>query len=336
MASFKSYPIFGTLLIVIGVVVAGEAWLSYNRFAAAKKSAAALNQRRNEFASLQAEKPFLSEESKAAVEADLRRTQVALATMREQLKGRGPAAEQLRNAKVPVEPTDMFFDLNFFTEKTREKIQQAKITIKADERFGFATYATAGPQRDLIPEVFRQRQIMQYLVDALIDAHPSQLLSLQRERPLTQAQRALLAAGQPLPPGPRAATQEAEADFFDIDPRISARVPGFVAATSFRLNFVGDTAALRTFLNKLATFELPLVVRSVEVEPATAATTGAPAATNQTTLSAIFGSETTATPTTVAQAKPKALVEKVSSKFTVTVEFIDLVTTTSTGATPTS
>ena len=357
MASFKSYPVFGTLLIVIGVVVAGEAWLSYNRFEAAKKSAVALNQKRNELTSLQAVQPFPSEENKAAVEADLRRTQVALVAMREGLKGRGPAAEELLKARtayiraegmtpeertkllheanVPAEPTDMFFDLASFTEKTRDKVQQAKITIKTDERFSFATYANAGPERDLIPQVFRQRQIVEYLVDALIDAHPSQLLSLQRERPLTKAQRALLAAGQQLPPAPRGAAPGAESDLFEIDPRISAREPGFVVVTSFRLDFIGDTEALRTFLNKLATFELPLVVRSVEVEPAPATTPGGSVPVNPTTLGAIFGTEDTTTAAPVA--KPKALVEKVLSKFTVTVEFIDLVaTTTAAGATSTS
>ena len=81
MASFKSHPVFSSLLIVIGVVVAGEAWLCYNRFEVAKKSAAGLRAKRTELASLEAVRPFPSEESKAAVEADLRRTQVALDTM---------------------------------------------------------------------------------------------------------------------------------------------------------------------------------------------------------------------------------------------------------------
>ena len=338
MASFKSHPVFSSLLIVICVVVAGEAWICYNRFEVAKKSAAGLRAKRTELASLEAVRPFPSEESKAAVEADLRRTQVALDTMRAQLKGRGPAAEQLRNTKIPAEPTDMFFDLATFIEKTREKAQQGAVKIKADERFGFATYANAGPERDLIPQVFLQRQIAQYLIEALIDAHPSELVSLQRERPLTKAQRDLLGTGQSLPPVSRSSAPGGESDLFEIDPRITARVPGFVVATSFRLNFIGDTGALRAFLNKLATFELPLVVRSVEVAPATAtAGTAGSATTNQTTLSAIFSPDAaTATPATVSTVKTKPLVEKILSQFTVTVEFIDLVTTTAAGATPTS
>jgi hypothetical protein len=104
-----------------------------------------------------------------------------------------------------------------------------------------------------------------------------------------------------------------------------------VDASAFRLTFIGDTASLRALLNKLATFELPLVVRGVEVEPIVKvqSTEKIPPAN---TLSSIFG---TAPTVSLEVVKPKPLVEKVSSKFTVTVELIDLVDTTSPEVTPT-
>ena len=160
-----------------------------------------------------------------------------------------------------------------------------------------------------------------------MDARPSEFLSLHRERPLTKAESAALAAGQSLPTAPTSASSSSVSDFFQIDPRISARVPGFVGATAFRLTFISNTESLRILLNKLATFELPLVVRSVEVEPS------APAA-QANTLNSIFG--TAATTTTPAEpVPPKPLVEKVLSKFTVTVELIDLVEAPATEANPT-
>ena len=205
----------------------------------------------------------------------------------------------------------------------RQKAQALKIKIKPDERFGFYTYISTGPDRDLIPQVFRQRLVGEYLLDALMDARPSEFLSLHRERPLTKAESAALAAGQSLPTAPTSASSSSVSDFFQIDPRISARVPGFVGATAFRLTFISNTESLRILLNKLATFELPLVVRSVEVEPVV---------TN--TLNSIFG--TAATTTTPAEpVPPKPLVEKVLSKFTVTVELIDLVEAPATEANPT-
>jgi hypothetical protein len=205
--------------------------------------------------------------------------------------------------------------------------------VKPDERFGFYTYDRTGPERDLIPQVFRQRLVAEYLVEAVLDARPSELLLLQRERPLTKAEAEALASGQPPARQSTQASTQTNTDFFEIDPRISARVPGFVGASAFRLSFIGETATLRTLLNKLASFELPLVVRSVEVEPVSknTASTQAPAANS---LSSIFGTVTTAAP--AEPVKPKPLVDKVLSKFTVTVELIDLVEAPATEVTPTT
>ncbi len=331
MASFKSNPVYYSLLGLLGLAVAGAGWGIYDRHSAAEKGAKQLAQKRNELVALQAVKPAPSEASKAAVEADLRRTETALATMREELKGRGPVAEGLRNAPVPSEPTDVFFNLETFVEKMRQKAQTLEVKVKPDERFGFYTYDRTGPDRDLIPQVFRQRLVAEYLVDALLDARPSEVLSLHRERPLSKAEKEAAAAGQAPAPARSGGGNQANSDFFDIDPRISARVPGFVEATAFRLTFISETAALRTLLNKLATFELPLVVRGVEVEPITKSSTAAKPAANS--LSSIFG---TVAPAAAAPAAPKPLVDKILSKFTVTVELIDLVDAPATAATPTN
>lgn len=335
MASFKSNPIFCSVLGVLGLAVAAAGWGIYDRSAAADKNAAQLAQKRNELNALQAVKPVPSEASKAAVEADLARTEIALTKMREELKGRGPVAEGLRNTQPPTEPTEVFFNLETFVEKMRQKAQAAEVKVKPDERFGFYTYDRTGPERDLIPQVFRQRLVAEYLVEALINARPNELLSLQRERPLTKAEITALAAGQTPSRPVSAGSTPGNADFFDIDPRISARVPGFVGASAFRLTFVSQTESLRILLNKLATFELPLVVRSVEVEPV-AKTQGTAAAAPANTLASIFGTAAPAAAATAEPAKPKPLVEKVLSKFTVTVELIDLVEAPATEATPTT
>lgn len=334
MASFKSHPLFYSLIAVLGLAAAGSVWGIYDRSSAAKKSANLVAQKRNELNALLGSNPAPSEASKAAVEADLRRTEAALATMREELKGRGPAAEKLRSDTVPSEPTDLFFNIATFVEQTRGKAQAANIKIKADERFGFTAYASAGPERDLIAQVFRQRQIAEYLLDALIEAKPTELVSLQRERPLTKVELEAIASGQPVPAARASGGSQTPGDLFEIDSRITARVAGFVNASAFRLTFTGETEALRSLLNKLATFELPLVVRSVEVEPIVKAQTAVPAAASN-SLSSIFGTVGPAA-ATPEPPKPKPLVEKTLSKFTVTVELIDLAAPPAPEATPTT
>ena len=106
MASFKSNPAYYTLLGALGLAALAAGWGIYDRSSAAQKSAAQLTQKRNELNALQAVNPSPSEVNKAAVEADLLRTEIALGKMRQELKGVGPVAEALRNAPVPSEPTD--------------------------------------------------------------------------------------------------------------------------------------------------------------------------------------------------------------------------------------
>lgn len=330
MASFKSNPVFCSLLVVLGLVAAGEGYGIYNRSVAAKKSATQLTQKRNELRSLHSSSPAPSDASKAAVEEDLRRTEAALATMHEGLKGQGPTAQRMRSETVPAQPTDVFFNITTFVEKTRDKMKAADIKIKADERFGFTAYASEGPDRDLISQVFRQRQVTEYLMDALIGADPSELVSIQRERPVAPVPAGSTApVAAPKPTGSNAVIT----DLFEIDPRITARVPGFIQASAFRMTFIGETASLRALLNKLATFELPLVVRSVEVESVANTKQSPTAATAPAnTLASIFGTPATSATAAAEPAPPKPLVEKVQSKFTVTVELIDLVEAPTTAA----
>ena len=334
MASFKSHPAYYSLLGILGLAALTAGWGIYNRYEAADKGASRLTQKRSELTALQAVRPAPTVESKAAVEADLHRTETALATMRDQLRVKGGIADTLRKTPPPGGPTEVFFNLETFVERTRQKAEAANVKVKPDERFGFYTYSRTGPDRDLIPQVFRQRQVAEYLLNALIEAGPTELLSLQRERPLSKNEQEAQAAGRAVNTPTAGPENTGATDFFEIDRRISARVPAFVGATAFRISFVAETATLRALLNKLAAFELPLVVRSVEVEPATQGT-NTPAAPQANTLSAIFG-DAAAPATPAAPEKPKPLVEKILSTFTVTVELIDLVEAPATEATPTT
>src|SRR4051812_36707602 len=133
MASFKSNPVYYSLIGILGLAVVAAGWGIYDRHAAAEKSASQLAQKRGELSALQAVRPVPSEASKTAVEADLKRTEAALAIMREELKGRGPVAENLRKAVVPSEPTDVFFNLETFVEKMRQKAQSLDVKVKPDE-----------------------------------------------------------------------------------------------------------------------------------------------------------------------------------------------------------
>lgn len=262
MDRFRRNPLLGAVLLLLVALLAAEGWDWSIQRQRSLRALAALEQKKQDRDRLTRQLPALSAENEQAIARDLANTRQVLAALRSALQGREDGAP----GTPPAKAIDLYFDIASFVEKTRALAARALVVVRPDERFGFASHANEGPEAGLVPAVFRQRVVAQYLVESLIEARPRALLNVQRERPLTAAARAL--RNQPPPPGAvPAATGGLPADFFDFDPALSVRVPGRVDSEAFRLEFTGQTTALRTFLNTLATFTLPVIVRSVEVEP---------------------------------------------------------------------
>ncbi|MFZ9747294.1 MAG: hypothetical protein ACO3G4_11755 [Opitutaceae bacterium] len=326
---YRHYPGFAIGLTVCGLVAAGQIALGVERWFASRSEASRLQQRRAELEGVGQLQPAPTREVAVAIEADLARAQAALAAMRTELSGQPAAVEKLRAAKVPTARTDAFFDLATYVERVREAAAKAGVQLRPEAaRAGFAQYANEGPETDRIEPVFRQRQLAEYLVTILLEARPEAILAIRRERPLTRAERGAaaeaIANGQP-PPAPEGGDGP---DYFAQDPRGSARVPGFVETTGFRLTFQGETAALRLFLNRLTAFELPFLVREVEVEPVgVEEAADAPAAVGSAVTAAPLNALPSASETGAAKAPVQApLVPRSTSRFTVTVEHLELLT----------
>ncbi|WP_052361320.1 Amuc_1100 family pilus-like protein [Geminisphaera colitermitum] len=345
MAKFKTHPVFYSSLAVLFLAAAGAATLLVTLRSTNATSQEQIKQREDTLQGFARKNPFPSQENARLVEEDLQRMTQLLATYQQELRGRGSAAGKILTAIPPATSTEAYFQFAQFVETMRVAAQTAGVAIPPGFRFGFASYNTNGPEEALIPVVFRQRLITEHLLTTLFAANtteqPIELVGYHRERPV--APSAPGADGAAAPPPPASGSGGGDGgDFFDIDPRISARVPNFVDATAFRLTFVGYTSALRTFLNQLATFEVPVVVRSVEIVPAGAEKPGGPGGGSPPPpprpqarpqgFGGIFG---TTTEEKTKENEPQPLVQPGRSRFTITVEFINLVATpTNAGAAP--
>ncbi|MSU50672.1 MAG: hypothetical protein EXS37_16560 [Opitutus sp.] len=355
MSWYRKNPLFAFGMAVCSLLAVGELALIYERWAESRAIARKLEQRKVELQGMAELAPPPTREVATAIEADLGKAQKALASMQAELKGRGPAAERIHNAKVPAARTDAYFDLATYVEKTRELAKKFDVELRPEaSRFGFAAFANEGPVLEHMEPVFRQRQLAQYLVESLLEARPRALLAVKREQTITKAERevraaaaAAAAANGEVPPEISADSGESGPDYFTIDSRVSARVPNYIDTTAFRFVFTGQTAALRTFLNRLASFELPVLVREVEVEVASAEEATAQAPTEETAAadsaaavaaaapaSVVLAVGGAAAPTSATKATaPKRpstaapIVTKPLSKYTVTVEFVELVPT---------
>ena len=98
----------------------------------------------------------------------------------------------------------------------------------------------------------KQRDILEFLISELYACDPKALLSVKRE----------------------SAKQSDNIDFdeyydddsiFRISQTITSKVDGAIDTIPFEISFSGKTNTLRNFLNRLAEFKRPIVVRSINV-----------------------------------------------------------------------
>lgn len=284
--------------MVCVVVALGEGIGVYLQFRAARVAHLRLQRARGELRAIEKIQPPVTREVAAEIDADLANTLEALTRLRTELTPVGKTADAFHNTPAPAQRTDGFFDIAAFVERMREHATRRGVRLKQEEHFGFADYVHSGPEPDELSTVFRERFVMEYLLGALFEARPQQLLSVQRERRSTAGTRS---TGR----SPPRATL-ASADYFEWSPQVSARRPNVIEGFALQVSFIGQTVSLRTLLNQLAEFELPLVVRAVEVERVVASA--------DERASAVAGAEVIA-----------PLVPRTLSRFTVIVELIELV-----------
>lgn len=193
-------------------------------------------------------------------------------------------------------------------EHTDVNGQPSPIALPKDFAFGFEQYINEAKPLDdqkRSATLDKQRQILSYLLNKLFDAAPASIVSVKRE---------VLE---------RNADQKGGDRNFEISKAISARVPGAIDTLAFSLTFTGYTDSLRSFLNNLAKFDLPIVVRSIEVKrPTGSQTTAAPAKNNLDSIFGVFGGSNQGEAPKEAQ---KPVISENISTFTVVLEFIEIV-----------
>lgn len=293
-------------LIILAAIFGAEVGLAWRGYQMARQALIELRAKKDEREQFVLHRPSLGEENNQTLLIQQHNVAASLAAVRTALRGRAAAA-----LEPPLPPTaiGLFFDLADFIKKSRELAKRAHVATRPEESFGFSDYAHEGPAVELAAAVFRQRRLAAQILQLLYAARPLALLSLQRERPLPEALR------RPLPPpqfasanrvAPSLGRGGAGDDFFVLPTAWSLRVPGQIESTAWRVEFTGQTQALRVFLQSLADFDLLLIVRSVEVETLTNPT------------------ETVGLSAPTAPAGLAVEVPPVFSKFSVIIEAIDL------------
>ncbi len=232
---------FKVALVVAGVIVLLEGVALYLSYGSREKEERRERRLARDFASMSQVSPSPTEAVAKQVEADVAAYEREVIRLETTLNG-GEFAKELSEEEVPRERTDAYFDLVSYAERLRTLARRHAVQIEVEEHFGFSDYANEGPKKSLIGKVFRERQVLERALSMLLMSNPARLILVERS------------AGS-------------DTDEWGEQARLSLAVDGVLKTDFVRVQFSGETASLRSWLNRLGRFELPIGVRMIEVAP---------------------------------------------------------------------
>lgn len=313
MAFLKKHLLF---CLVVGLsLLACAAGVFFALQASGKVSGATsrLAAAKSQLNNLKSASPAPSEANVAASEANVANLLAELAEIRADLQRGSRVQASTDGVAVMASVQQYIADFQrAVANRVNERGEPDPIQIDDGFAFGFEQYSEeAQPLSDDAQnrKLDKQRQILAYLINQLIESDPDAIEAVRRE--FLERDVEARESGRN----------------FKISPAISARVPGAVDTMAFSLTFTGYTNVLRHFLNELAKFELPIVVRSIAVERPSGSET-VTVETNEDGFDALFGalgSNEASEPDGEEKEAQEPVISENISRFTVVVEFIEIV-----------
>ncbi len=317
MGVFKKNPIFSVLTVVCLLVFVAGTYLAVSESSKLTTAEKRIKRALSDYKNVQGVDPAPIDANVTASEQNLAQLRAALAGIREDLQkgGRMTISEDGVSVMAGIQQFISEFENKAAThtrinDATGETVD-APVAIRDGFAFGFDQYAdeaTIPEDAAAIPLLDKQRQILTYILDKLLESDPYSIQSVERELVEVTEAKPGVATG------------------FQVDPAVTARVPGAIDTMAFRITYTGYTASLRDFLNYLAAFDMPIVVRSIDVSRPNAAAAGGKAVAagkaSGSTLDGLFGAPVAPKPKVSAKT---AVVEDNASSFTLVLEFIEVV-----------
>lgn len=320
MGFIKKYPIFCVLLLLFVLVLGTGIYLALGERTKLAEAESALQSDLNRLRQVSGGVPYDDGERVPPTAASREKLEDRL----EEVRGDLLRIRDLMNARtesVLNDPADEFTflpKLQTFIARLKSEAASNRVRLESNEAFGFARYATRARQPSAadVPRLDLQRQVLGYILRQLIQAGPSAILAVERELVETPAQTD--------------GGKQSSDDIFTIPEFVTARSNEYIDTYAFRLVFTGRTDVLRGFINRLAAFELPLIVRSIEVTPVEEEdepeeeTTGGG---GDDALFALFGGggdQPAETPEEDVDPDREPVITENKSKFTVVIEFVEL------------
>jgi len=324
MDSVKRYPVLTAVLALCVAAFAVESfflWRFNTQVTVAQRN---LQTAQSTAQNLEKASPAPTDDNKAAALKNVDDLQATLDKVTKTLSD-----TPLKVTDIPTNGADLLIDIQSYVTNLQAKAKDRDVTLPADPNFAFGMSMYVGkvspPAPDKIAAVYTQMKVLDYILghlmgDAKLDDQKMKITSVMRENV------AAMSSG----PGaaPVVATDSSVTDVFVIPPSLSARGPG-VNTLAFQIEFVGYTESLRLLLTDLKNFEMPLVVRSIQVEHADESEFDSSATPTAAAPSPELNLPRTATAAERAAARAdaaarKPVVAENLSRFTLVIEYIQL------------
>ena len=312
MEFFKKHPIFfsgvglcalltavGLIFSILGALDLGEASQRYkkadrafNRLLASNPSPVDTNVKNSDFNVME-----LSEK---------------LQSMRDELERGTEVEASLDGVRVMAGIQQYISKFKALAKNNTNENGPAPIEIPDDFAFGFDRFkleTTVPEKAEEIILLDKQRDILDYLMSELFATNPQGIVAVARE-------------------SAKAMTADEEGMFsndpsiFDISSSVTSKVEGAIDTIAFQITFSGKTNSLREYLNRLAEFDRPIVVRSINVSRPTESVKTKTKEKKNDKLVALFGKELESLQ--AEQSKEPVVTENVS-EFTLTLEYIEII-----------
>jgi len=252
----KKNPVFSFLIILCLLAFGAGAYLTYAEFSKSSKGEKALKSAKQDLEYAQNGTPAPSDANVKAAEDNVAELEVSLGAIYKDLQ---------RSARLSVS-TDgvrLVADILGFIQGYQRRfavteyqwvdpqsldVVQRKVQVPEGFGFGFDRFkdqASLPEDPEKIKALGKQYQILEYILDTILASGLHGINAVERE--LIELDEQQRTSG------------------FSIDQSISAREPGVVDTMAFSVTFSGSTKSLRYVLNEFSSFQMPIVVRSIEV-----------------------------------------------------------------------
>lgn len=250
----KNHPLFFTAVSVSGLaLVVGLIFTVIAILDLGKATKAADKSERN-FTRLINSTPTPSDSNVTISNTNVLELSDKLATMREELERGTKVNPSLDGVQVTAGIQQFISKFKSLAASHEDENGPAEIKIPEGFAFGFDRFkleSTVPEDPSEIALLDKQRDILDFLLSELFKTNPQGLTAVKRE-----VARKIVGDDFSVSDDP---------SIFKISSSVSSSVDGAIDTIAFEISFSGKTQSLREYLNRLAQFERPIVVRSINV-----------------------------------------------------------------------